>query len=105
MAIITIKNAEVTRTFYNGLGAGLKETFKLRNGEEGVKYYSAFFDEAHGLSEGDRGKFSGLLGTKVSEYEKDGETRYGVDVTLNSTRFEADESASGAAGDDAGMPF
>ena len=102
MAIIVVQ-AEVTRTFYNGKGAGLKETFKLRDGSEGAKYYSAFFEEEHGLSEGDRGKFSGLLGTKVSEYEKDGETRHGVDVTLNSTRFERDDSAGSA--DDDSEPF
>lgn len=101
MAIINIRNAEVTRTFYNGKGAGLKETFKLRDGGEGARYYSAFFDEEHGLSEGDRGNFSGLLGTKVSTYEKDGETKYGVDVTLNSARFEAGDG--GSASDDA--PF
>lgn len=94
MAIINIRNAEVTRTFYNGKGAGLKETFKLRDGSEGARYYSAFFDEEHGLSEGDRGNFSGLLGTKVSTYEKDGETKYGVDVTLNSARFEAGDGGS-----------
>ena len=102
MAIINIRNAEVTRTFYNGKGAGLKETFKLRDGGDGARYYSAFFDEEHGLSEGDRGNFSGLLGTKVSSYEKDGETKYGVDVTLNSARFEAGDGGS-APDDDA--PF
>lgn len=102
MAIINIRNAEVTRTFYNGLGAGIKETFKLRSGEEGSRYYSAFFDEPHGLSEGDRGNFSGLLGTKVSTYEKDGETKYGVDVVLNSARYEAGEDQPE---DDDSTPF
>lgn len=100
MAIISIRNAEVTRTFWNGKGAGLKEAFRKNDGTEGARYYSAFFDEEHGLSEGDRGNFSGLLGTKVSTYEKDGETKYGVDVTLNSARFEA-----GDGGSDAEEPF
>ena len=99
MAIISIRNAEVTRTFYNGQGAGLKESFTLRNGEEGARYYSAFFEKPHGLTEGQRGNFSGLLGTKVSEYERDGEIKHGVDVTLNNTRFEAVED------DDWGSPF
>lgn len=94
MAIINIRNAEVTRTFYDGKGAGIKETFKLRDGSEGARYYSAFFDDEHGLSEGQVGNFSGLLGTKVSTYEKDGETKYGVDVTLNSARFEAVDGGS-----------
>lgn len=96
MAIINIRNAEVTRTFsFNGgTGAGLKETFTKRDGSEGATYYSAFFEGEHSLSKGDRGNFSGLLGTKVSTYEKDGETKYGVDVTLNSARFEAADSGS-----------
>lgn len=101
MAIINIRNAEVTRTFFNGKGAGLKETFKLRDGGEGVKYYSAFFEEEHGLSEGDVGNFSGLLGTKVSEYtDKQGETRQGVDITLNSTRYEQGENQAAAGSDE-----
>ena len=94
MAIINLRNVEVTRTFWGGKGAGLKEAFRKNDGTEGARYYSAFFDEEHGLSEGDRGNFSGLLGTKVSTYEKDGETKYGVDVTLNSARFEAADSGS-----------
>lgn len=95
MAIAYVKNAEVTRTFYNGLGAGFKETFQKRDGTEGAKYYSAFFEEPHGLSEGDTGTVSGLLGTKVNEYEVNGEVRQGVDITLNNARFEAD-SGGGA---------
>ena len=104
MAIISIRNAEVTRTFWNGKGAGLKESFRKQDGEEGARYYSAFFDEEHGLSEGDRGNFSGLLGTKVSTYEKDGETKYGVDVTLNSARFQVFDGGS-ASDDDDSAPF
>ena len=104
MAIINLRNAEVTRTFWGGKGAGLKESFRKQDGTEGAAYYSAFFDEEHGLSEGDRGNFSGLLGTKVSTYEKDGETKYGVDVTLNSARFEAGDGGS-ASDDDDSAPF
>lgn len=100
MAILNIRNAEVTRTFYNGLGAAFKEEFKLRNGETGARYYSAFFETPHGLSEGERGNVSGLFSAKVSEFEKDGEVRHGVDVTLNNARFEAAD-----APDDDGSPF
>ena len=101
MAILNIRNAEVTRTFYNGLGAAFKETFQLRNGETGARYYSAFFENPHGLTEGDRGNVSGLFSAKVSEFEKDGEVRHGVDVTLNNARFES----TGGGSDDADSPF
>lgn len=103
MAILNIRNAEVTRTFYNGLGAGLKETFTLRSGEEGARYYSAFFEEPHGLSEGDKGDVSGLFSAKVNEYTtKDGETKQGVDVTLNSARFSPSDDQPE---DDGDFPF
>lgn len=87
MAFITVNNAEVVNTFYNGQGAKLKETFKKRDGSEGSAYYSAFFNEPHGLAVGAKGKFNGQLGVKASSYEKDGETKHGVDVTLNGTQF------------------
>lgn len=103
MAILNIRNAEVARTFYNGLGASFKETFTLRNGEEGARYYSAFFDEPHGLSEGQRGDVSGLFGAKVNEYTtKDGETKHSVDVTLNNARF---SPAEDSGDDDDSLPF
>ena len=88
MAWLSIPEAEVTRVFYNGLGAGLKETFTKRDGEISAKYYTAFFKEPHGLSEGDIGKFGGIHSAKLNEYEKDGEIRTNVEVTLNDTRYE-----------------
>lgn len=88
MAILNLKNVTVARTFYNGLGASFKETFTRGDGTEGSRQYSAFFDQPHGLSEGDVGNASGLFGAKVNEYEKDGEIRHSVDVTLNKARFE-----------------
>ena len=61
MAFITV-TGEVTRTFWNGQGAGIKESWTTNDGDERAAYYSAFFDEPHGLEEGDAGKFSGRLG-------------------------------------------
>lgn len=101
MAFLTV-NAEVTRVFYNGLGIGLKESFTKRDGETGASYYTAWFEEDPNLSEGDKGKFSGLFSVRKSEYEKDGETRHGVDITLNSTRYEA---VDGGSGSDDEAPF
>lgn len=82
-------NGTVQRTFFNEKGASIKETFTKRDGTEGAAYYTAFFDEPHGLSEGSTGKFSGLLSVKAREYEKDGEVKSSIDVVLNSARFEA----------------
>lgn len=87
-----IVNGSVQRTFFDGKGASVKETFTKRDGTEGASYYTAFFDAPHGLSEGDTGKFSGLLSAKPNSYEKDGETRHSADIVLNSAKFEAAES-------------
>ena len=95
MAFINV-TGEVTRTFWNGQGAGIKESWTTNEGEERAAYYSAFFEEPHGLEEGDAGKFSGRLGVKPNTYEKNGETKHGVDVTINATRFtpaDADDEA------------
>lgn len=101
MAIINIRNAEVTRTFYGGKGVAIKESFKKQDGTEGASYYTAWFESDPGLSEGMRGNFSGLHSAKINEYEKDGETRRSVDVALNNARFEAAEGGY----DDDSTPF
>lgn len=89
---IAIVNGKVNRVFYNGLGASVVETFQKRDGTEGNSYYTAFFDQPHGLEEGATGKFSGLLSVKAREYEdKEGNTRTSADAVLNSARFEAAE--------------
>jgi hypothetical protein len=89
-----IVNGTVQRTFFDGKGASVVETFQKRDGTEGKSYYTAFFDAPHGLSEGSTGKFSGLLSAKAREYEdKEGNNRVTADIVLNSARFEADNSA------------
>ena len=94
MAIISLKNVTVKRVFYNGLGAEFVEAFQTRSGEQGEKKYSAFFDEPHGLSEGQVGNVSGLLSVKARLWERDGEPPVPMaDIVLNSPRFEASSGA------------
>ena len=87
-------NGSVNRVFFNGKGASVVETFQKRDGTEGKSYYTAFFDEPHGLDEGATGKFSGLLSVKGKSYtNKDGDEVNGFDVVLNSARFEPADDA------------
>ena len=89
-----IVNGSVNRTFFDGKGASVVETFQKRDGTEGKSYYTAFFDEPHGLDEGATGKFSGLLSAKAREYQdKDGNARVSADIVLNSARFEPSEDS------------
>lgn len=98
-----IVNGEVANIFYNGYGVGVVEKFQKKDGTEGQARFTAWFDingDAPNLSQGDKGKFSGNLSARVSDYEKDGETRHSADVSLNNAKFEPSEDD----GDD-GAPF
>ena len=100
---IAIINGTVNRTFWNGKGVSVKESFRKGDGSEGAQYYTAFFEEDPGLFEGQSGKFSGLISARVNEYEKDGETRRSADIILNNTRFEPGEGS--AVEEDDTTPF
>ena len=98
-----IVDAKVERTFFEGKGAALVEEFTKRDGETGRAFFTAFFQEPHGLSDGDYGTFKGNLSVKLDSYEKDGETKYSAKATLNNTKFEASSDPAPAA--DADKPF
>lgn len=87
MAYVIVEGT-VTRTFYDGKGAAIKETFAKRDGTEGAAYYSAFFTEPHGLNEGDSGVFKGNISVSLRSYEKDNETKFSADATINNTKVE-----------------
>ena len=77
----------VTRTFYNGKGAEVTETFQKNDGSEGKSRYSLWFKEPHGLSEGDSGKWRGALSVKVDEWkDQQDETRHSAKVSLNGAK-------------------
>ena len=94
MAITRVQGT-VNRTFFDGKGAEVVEVFKKRDGSEGKTRWSIFFDEPHGLSEGDVIEVSGMHGDKVDEWQnRDGETVHSVKRTLNKARL-----ANGATSD------
>jgi hypothetical protein len=101
-----ILNGEVVGTFYNGKGARIKESFTKRDGTEGAQYFSAFFEEPHGLNEGDSGVFKGTFSASINEYadKQTGEPRYSAQVTLNNTKAEEIVYASDAEPVAAGWP-
>lgn len=117
MAFITVEGT-ISRTFYNGKGAEVAESFKKRDGSEGTKRYTLWFKHEHGLSEGSTGKFSGLLGVEVDEWQdKEGQTRHTAKVSVNSARIDggrtstetppapADEPWNAPASFDQSVPF
>ncbi|WP_067198876.1 hypothetical protein [Microbacterium sp. XT11] len=89
MAKLILENVIVDRVFstQHGYGVGVTETFEMRNGETGRKRYTLWFNDHPGVEEGQRISASGFLGTKVREYESNGETRTAVDVSVYSARL------------------
>lgn len=85
MAITTVKGA-VTRTFYNGKGAEVTESYTLQ-GKEWKKRWTAWFEAPHNLIEGDQVEVSGMHGDEIDEWEKDGEKRQSVKRSLNKARI------------------
>lgn len=85
MAWISIREAEVTNVFFNGAGATVKESFTKQDGSTGAAYFSAFFNDPHGLSVGDIVKIGGTYSVKAEEYE--GVWR--AKTTLNNAQAEA----------------
>ncbi len=89
MAEITIKDATVTRVNSRGFGVQVKEADRESGGKTFYgKRFTLWFKEPSGLSEGDTVSVSGFLDAKVSEWEKDGETKRGVELSVNSPRVE-----------------
>lgn len=90
MAITHIKGT-VNRVFYQGKGAEVVEKFNVK-GQPISKYWTVWFDEPHGLSEGDEVDVSGLHGDELNEWEKEGETRRNVKRSISKARIKASES-------------
>jgi hypothetical protein len=91
---ITHVEGTVTRTFFNGKGAEVTETFTKRDGGEGKTRWAAWFEEPHGLSEGDTVKVSGLHSDEISEWEKGGETRRNIKRSLNKARVQGQQATT-----------
>lgn len=88
MAKVTVEG-KVGRTFYEGRGAELIESFTVK-GEPRSKRWSCWFDEPHGLTEGQVVTISGLHGDEVDSWEKDGQPRHSVKRSINKSRVDVE---------------
>lgn len=92
MAIITLRDVQVTRVFWEGKGAQVLERYKTQYGDKEQRY-SIFFDEPHGLAEGTIITVDGVLGVKIDEYEnKQGEKKQGIAITVNKPQIKKVDS-------------
>ncbi len=110
MALVSLKQVEVVKVFGTGYGVQVAEKFTSK-GAEREKRFTVWFDEAHGLREGDKIDVSGFLSVTVEPWEdRDGKTRHSAKVSLNKPRLDRNEDAASTAqpepwaGDDS-VPF
>lgn len=90
MAKVTVEGT-VARTFYNGKGAEVVEEFTVKSEPRKVRW-ACWFDEPHGLTEGQVVSVTGLHSDQVDEWEKDGQKRHSVKRSINKARVGASHS-------------
>lgn len=94
MAIVQLKDVVVSRV--NRTGNGIKVLEENESGGKTYKtYFSVWFKEPHGLSEGDKVSLSGFLGAKIGDpwTDRDGNERTSVELSVNSPRLSGDGPA------------
>lgn len=88
MAITNVRGT-VSRVFFDGKGAEVSESREVR-GETYTTRWAAFFEQPHGLREGEAVEVSGLHGDKIDEWQDKTDpnvTRRAVKRTLNRARI------------------
>ena len=105
MAIVQLKDVTVSRVNSKGFGVKVLESSES-NGKTYKTYYSVWFKEPHGLSEGSVVSLSGFLGAKISDpwTDRDGNERTSVELSVNSPRL-AGETQTAAATPDVGSAW
>lgn len=88
MAKVEIQNAEVFKII-EGYGFRAVEKFKLRNGDEGKKYYTVWTDQK--VNEGDVVSIQGDLSVKIEEFTgRDNQPKTAAAIHVNNARITAD---------------
>jgi len=103
MAIVKV-NGSISRTFFDGKGAEVVESWQ-QGGETRTKRWAAFFEQPHGLSEGDQVEVSGMHGDKVDQWEKEGQTMHTIKRTLNKARVDGGAPSSATTSAPAEEPW
>lgn len=92
MALVNLKDVKVVSVFSKGIR--VVEESKGRDGKDYSQRWTIWSTDL-GAAEGDIISVSGFLAAKVNEWEKEGEKRHSVDLSLNSPRLSGDSSTAG----------
>lgn len=89
MAVVKIKDAQVTRVNSKGFGVKVTESNEYA-GKTYKTQYTLWFTQPHGLSEGDVVSVSGFLGAKVGDpwTDRDGNERTSVELSVNNPKLD-----------------
>ena len=83
MASITVTGT-ATRSFYDGKGLEVSESYKNKQGETKTRKYTVWFNEPHNIQDGASIKVEGLLSAEIESFTtKEGEDRQFVKLTVN----------------------
>jgi hypothetical protein len=94
MAKVVVENALVERIFWEGKGAAVSEKFVVQ-GSERTRRWSIFFDEPHGLQEGQVISVQGLFSDKPETFQKkDGTVGVSSNLTINKPTITAGEQSN-----------
>jgi len=100
VAKVSLSDVQVTRVFWEGKGAQVVEKYTTKNGERETRY-ALFFDQPHGLQDGQIISVDGLLSANVDEFTKrDGSIGHAVNLKLNNpqvSKVDAGEKLGHAA--------
>jgi hypothetical protein len=97
MAIVQLKNVEVTRLNGTGNGFGVKEE-NTSNGKTYKTFWTVWSKEPHGFRVGQTINVSGFLSSKVGDPKTgtDGVERRYVELSINSPRFDEQQTPPAA---------
>jgi hypothetical protein len=82
MATIEVKG-KIAKIFWEDKGLEVIETYTTKAGKEVNAYYTVWLNTPGTFSVGDEVKVRGLYGHEISEWDKDGETKRKVQVSIN----------------------
>ena len=89
MAFTSVQG-KVSRVFFEGRGAEVTETFTVK-GKEITKRWTCWFENQHGLSEGELVEVSGMHSDEVDEWtDKESQVRHTVKRSLNGAKVKGE---------------
>jgi len=97
MAAVKVEGI-VKKIFFEGKGVSITETYKSQSGEDYTRTWTAWFTTDPNLAEGDKLSVTGLLSTKIEEFQgQDGKPKQKIALSINNSVILGDVVKASAA--------